>query len=394
MSRKAYKANIWKLYIFKFLKNLDFIGGVLVPFFMDWGGISFTQIMILQSIFVASIFLLEVPTGAIADRFGRRVSLALASLSTLAAVLVYTSYPHFALFVLGEILWGAGYALMSGADQSLMYDSLKKIKQEKKSKKFIGRLSSFDVIGIAVGAPFGSMIAQSLGLRFAMLIMAVPICLSFFLCFTFKEPVQKRKKHRKSYVEVFKGGVKYFRGHKILRVLAFDTVTFSALIFFIVWMYQPLLKQLDIQLMWFGWVLAGITVIELIFMNNFARLENFFGSKKNYLFLSALFSGIAFMTLGLTNSIAAVVFLIWVIGGFGLTRKYLFHNYLHKHIESHNRTTVMSTISMCEKFLAFVSYPLVGLLVERSLNQAFVVLGLVLIVLSIVSEVREEHLLD
>ena len=33
----SYKANIWKMYLFKFLISLHFVGGVLVPFFLDWG---------------------------------------------------------------------------------------------------------------------------------------------------------------------------------------------------------------------------------------------------------------------------------------------------------------------------------------------------------------------
>ena len=32
-----YRANIWKMYIFKFMISLHFIGAVLVPFFTDWG---------------------------------------------------------------------------------------------------------------------------------------------------------------------------------------------------------------------------------------------------------------------------------------------------------------------------------------------------------------------
>ncbi|MBI3052402.1 hypothetical protein HYY74_08195 [Candidatus Woesearchaeota archaeon] len=46
-----FKSNIWKVYAFCFLLNVMFISAVLIPFFSDWGGLSFAQIMLLQSSF-------------------------------------------------------------------------------------------------------------------------------------------------------------------------------------------------------------------------------------------------------------------------------------------------------------------------------------------------------
>ena len=76
------------------------MGGVLVPFFLEWGKISFTQIMILQSFFVFSKFILEIPTGAIADYFGRKTSIIFSALVMSIAVFVYSSYPNFYIFLL------------------------------------------------------------------------------------------------------------------------------------------------------------------------------------------------------------------------------------------------------------------------------------------------------
>ena len=42
------------------------------PSFTEWGGITFTQIMFLQGWFMAMIFIFEIPTGSIADYFGRK----------------------------------------------------------------------------------------------------------------------------------------------------------------------------------------------------------------------------------------------------------------------------------------------------------------------------------
>jgi len=122
----SYESNIWKMYVFKFLVSLHFIGGVLVPFFMDWGKISFTQIMILQSWFMLWIFIMEVPTVTIADYFGRKYSLLLGCIVNIITVIIYTITPNFYLFLVGEFLWATSAALFSGADDAFVYDSLKK----------------------------------------------------------------------------------------------------------------------------------------------------------------------------------------------------------------------------------------------------------------------------
>ena len=180
LEKKMYQANIWKLYLFQFFMSLHFMGGVLVPFYLDWGGISFTQIMILQSVFVFSIFLLEIPTGAVADFFGRKTSIVLGALITAISAFVYTSYPSFYVFLVGEFMWALGFALLSGAHEALVYDSLKKIKKENTSKKIFGKMQSLSLIGLMISAPIGSIIAVKFGLRYAFMAIGIPMFISFF----------------------------------------------------------------------------------------------------------------------------------------------------------------------------------------------------------------------
>ena len=101
----GFRSNLWKIYLFEFLTQFNLVSGVLVPFFTDWGNITFTQVMILQSWFMFWIFILEIPTGAFADYIGRKQSLALATLFNIVAVFIYGSIPNFYIFLLGEFLW-------------------------------------------------------------------------------------------------------------------------------------------------------------------------------------------------------------------------------------------------------------------------------------------------
>ncbi len=391
---KSFRSNIWKAYIFNFLTSLHFLGGVLIPFFTDWGGISFFQITILQSWFVIWSFLLEIPTGAVADFWGRKTSLVLGCAIYTFGILIYTSKPDFLVFLLGEFLLAFACALLSGAYEALVYDSLKAIGKENQSKKIFGRCHSFKTIGFMAAAPLGSLIGIFCGLRWAMLLMVIPLAMASFLAFSFKEPRTKKKKKPSSYLRALLSGVKYFYSHKTLRVLALDGVSIAILCSFIIWIYQLILKQLNISLAYFGIIHAILSLSELIILTNFERLEKIFGSKKKYLFISAVISGIAFVFLGINIYVVPAVIAIAVAAGFGLTRFVLISNYMQKHIESHNRATVLSAVAMLKGIGMAISYPLVGLMVEWSVSYTVVVIGLAIVIFSLISRIKEADLID
>lgn len=158
-NHQLFSANIPKYYAFVFFREFFFFSAVLVPFFTDWAGLSLFQMTLLQSWFAGWIFLLEVPTGAIADRFGRKSSLILSGLVVAIAALIYGSIPSFPVFLLAEFLFAVSFALLSGADEAFLFDSLKLLGKEKKAKHFFGKAESFRFTGIMIAAPIGSIVA-------------------------------------------------------------------------------------------------------------------------------------------------------------------------------------------------------------------------------------------
>ncbi len=391
---KHFERNIVKAYLFKFTIMFHFFAGVIIPFFTIWGGISFARVMILQAIFTFSTFLLEVPTGAVADKFGRKISLILAAIATAIATLVYSSYPNFWIFVLGEFLWAIGFALMSGADQALLYDSLRELGREAESKKILGRWESLSVIAIMIAAPIGSLIAKYLGLRYAMLLMSVPMTLSGIIALTFKEPTIGRPEKSTKYLRTIRDGFIHLKDHKVLRYLTFDYISISALSFFVVWVYQVVLKKLDVSIEWFGFVCSILTFSQIIVLNNFSRLENLLKGKRRYIFLTALLIGVSFIVMAISKSIIISIIAMTLISAFGISRKTLLQNYMNKYIDSHNRATVLSVVSMLYSLSAAILNVIWGYMVDWNLTVTLIVIGSLAIVFALFSKIREEHLID
>lgn len=91
--------------------------------FLDTG-MSEAQISVLFALWSVTAFVAEVPTGALADRWSRRGSLALAGALQAAAFVVWTVASGFAAFAAGFVVWGVGGALMSGTAEALVFDGL------------------------------------------------------------------------------------------------------------------------------------------------------------------------------------------------------------------------------------------------------------------------------
>ena len=256
---------VWRYYAYNFFRQLAFVSAVLVPFFTEWGGITLTQVQLLQSWFMLWIFLLEVPTGAVADFLGRKYSLALGGLAAIAGVLVYGSVPRYELFLLGEFLLAAGMALTSGADQALLYDSLVEAGRERDSKSILARAHTCTLLGVMVSAFIGSFIAKYLGLNAPMLLSAIPFLIAAVIALTFREPrVHQAVSERRRYLHILTTGTAYFYRHPHLRLLAVDAVIVAAGGYFVIWLYQPMLQRLHVPLEYFGYGHVLLTVTEIL----------------------------------------------------------------------------------------------------------------------------------
>lgn len=82
------------------------------------------EVLRLEAIYYAGVVVLEVPSGYLSDRFGRRPTLLMASVAwVLGSATLAIGGPFWA-FAAGQLLLAAGMALQSGTDTSLLYDTL------------------------------------------------------------------------------------------------------------------------------------------------------------------------------------------------------------------------------------------------------------------------------
>jgi len=370
------KKNIFSYYLFVFLKDFLFFSAVLVPFYTQWGKIDQAKIQLLQSWFMFWLFLLEVPTGVVADYFGRKYSLALGALIFGLGVLVYSTFPSFEVFLLGEFLAATGAALTSGADEALLYDSLKEEGEENKAQKFFGLAETLRLLAILLSAPLGGLIASKFGLNFPMKFSSLPLFLAAGAILTVKEPSRYSQSESKRYLEIFKEGLNFLMKEKGFRIWVINGVLVSAVSYFVVWFYQPLLQKLNFPIVYFGLVHSLLSLSQILVSANFAKIEKIVGSPRNYLKGNALVVGLFFILVALFPRLETVFLFILFSGGFGLTRMVYVSAYLQKFIPSPQRATIASSISMFRRFLLMLLNPLVGFAATKNLFLTLIFLGL------------------
>jgi MFS family permease len=384
------KKIIYQYYGYTFFRNLSFYSAVLIPFFTTWGHISLLQTQFLQSWSMIWIFMLEVPTGIVADRFGRKYALLLGSIIVAFAVLIYGSIPNFQVFLMCEFLFALSMSLTSGSDEALVYDTLKEFGHEKESKKIFGQAYFFRLGGVLVASLVGGVIANYFGINAAMRAAAIPFFIAAVIAWQIKEPKFREETDKSSYFQILREGWNFFIKHKTLRLLSLDSILVASAAYFVFWLYQPLLQKLGIPLVFFGVFGAVLMLVQMIVSANFSALEKLFGSTKRLLQLSALATAGSFFLVALIPNVVTVVIFLLVGGGFGLTRATLMSAYINHYIPSQQRATILSFLSLFRRLFLAVLAPFVGLAAEHTLQLPLFLIGLLPLSVFLFSPIEKE----
>ena len=121
---------------------------------------SIEEVLWLESFYYASVVLLEVPSGYLSDRLGRRATL-LCSAGAMATgyTLFLFGGTSFLLFALAQLGKAVGYAFLSGTDAAFHYDTLAALGREDEYAEREARLLRNGYVGAAAGAVLSGLLA-------------------------------------------------------------------------------------------------------------------------------------------------------------------------------------------------------------------------------------------
>jgi MFS family permease len=379
--------NVSKFYWYRLTKFGLFHIAVLVIFYQQ-RGLSFSQIMILQSAYYFAKVISEVPTGAWADRVGRKKSLVIGSFFHSSAYLLIFLSHSFILFNAGEIIAGVAMSFASGADSALAYDSLKYLGRENEYKRIEGNATSMRYLAYAVFAPIGSLLA-TLNLALPYLVSSIVVFLSGLIALTMTEPPRAKKSvqssefkvQRKTYYEIKNSFQLMFEDKRRLWFVLFFSLIFLATRLGF-WTYQPYMELVGLPLSLFGLVFAALYLFSA-FWSKYADFLERKARENLTLFLMPVLVIVPMILLSRFVFLWSLSFFLILQVTFG-SHEPILKNHLNRICPSEVRATMLSVQNMVGNLVFAVFAPFLGSFVDRlGLQNALLIFALAVIILGL-----------
>jgi MFS family permease len=255
--RSALKRNIRLAYVKSFLTSLLFFLPIWYAFETQFAPPE-TLAIIYAVTHLVTVFL-ELPTGALADLLGRRITVFLGLVIQGAAWIWVSGAKSAADLWIGYAASEVGATLISGADTALNYDTLKELGMEKTYGAFAGKTHMIYRIGI-IGATLagGYLFGITKGLPYAA--VGVTLFAAAVATLLFVEPhIDSEKFTLKNYVAQTKLGMREIFKNPYIRDYSLYYVTVGSITWYFVYFLDvAYLSQQGFSQIQLGWIMAGI----------------------------------------------------------------------------------------------------------------------------------------
>ena len=166
----------------------SFIWGINTLFLLD-AGLSITAAFAANACFTAGMVLFEVPTGVVADTWGRRASFLLGALTLVVTTALYwlawrTQAP-FWVWAVTSMLLGLGFTFFSGATEAWLVDALKYAGFKGNLESVFAKAQMVGGAAMLSGSVAGGLIAQHTDLGVPYLLRSLALMITFVVAYLF-----------------------------------------------------------------------------------------------------------------------------------------------------------------------------------------------------------------
>jgi MFS family permease len=360
---------LFKPYVF--LNRLELWLPIYILFLMD-KGFSLTEIAVLDAVWYISTLIFEVPTGAVTDRYGKKISLLISALSQSASFFVLAFGKSFLLISVSYILWGFASAFETGTYSAFLYDSLKLLDREADYRKVIGRVTTLAILASALGSVSAGFLA-GISLALPIIITASIALLLCPLILFFTEPEILDEEKEPSYLLHIKESVIFIFNHRLVALLLLYMTIIGTAVWGLHIFYQPLLKFFEIPV-------ENIGILYLFFRLSSAAGAHFSdplakvtGKATIFLIPSLFIGSVLCMGFFATPWVISFIFVIFFLSGFYSP---ILNDLLNRNLPSSKRATIISVGSILSCLTLSIVNPILGRIADvYSLQTTFQVLG-------------------
>lgn len=340
--------------------------------------ISLAELTVIEAIIQGAQMLLELPTGALADLVGKRWTIAAGNTIVAVSLVMYGMARSFPAFVAYAIVMGIGEALISGAKEALLYDTLKGAGKEHSFSKYMATYSLVFQVSLALATLLGGMVAGQTLLMPIWLTAAATIGAAVS-SFWFLEPLVDTEVFTlRTYVRQTKQGVLELLKTPYSRLVSAYYIAVGLVTWVCVMIFNAtLLTELGFTPSEFGVTMAAVRVFNTFILFKVVDMTHIATRKRIFL---------AFPVVLIVSLLPGVLLTKWwavlsVLGVMAAStgRWVILGKYTNEVFESKNRATAISALSMAIGIL-FVAISLAsGPFMERfgGVGAMYTALGIV-----------------
>ncbi|PEZ03707.1 MFS transporter [Bacillus sp. AFS018417] len=365
--------NIGILFWVQFFGTISFLQPVMTLFYME-RGLTAANIFVVLMCWSGAVLVGELPTGIFADRFGAKLSFLTGSIIKTISISILLFVDNLWLFCLYSLLNGFSVTFFSGADEALIYESLKETNEHHLMDKAMGKIQSAGFISMLIAVIFGSYFAKDLREEQFTLLIVLGILfhlIELVLLLFIKSPKKLSSYREESFSQVIEG-IKVIREAPQLLVMFLNvSLVFIPASAVYDTFNQPLFTN------------AGLPVFAIGIMYALAAILGYFSSI-SIGWLTSKFSRIVLMNA--TGGLAVLGLLLstfygntlWVVlGAFFILRfvraiRYPIYSQLSNDIiPSHVRATTISLLSILDSILDLAIFGTLSFLAVNALPFVF-----------------------
>ncbi len=352
---------------------------VWVIYLTDYRDLSLAQVGIMETFFQIVKVVGEVPTGAFADRFGRRLTFIVGMGIEGAGILIFGLAGNFPLLILAYVLWALGLTFWQGNENAYIYDSLAAEGREDEYPSRAGMLLATLASSSMTGSLVGAAIASQTSLAWGVLAGAVPAVPAMVVALSMQEPPRALHEQRLNYLATLRGALAALRERAAVRWAILFEVSLTAARPANAILFQPFLQRHEVPVAWFGAAIIPVAAGAILGSVSSARVLRRFGVHRTFA-ISFAGSLVAVGILATVDHLAALLAYPLLMASQSLAGPAL-GAYVNARTESAVRATVLSVAPLGISVVFSVMAAVAGVLGDEHLAWAFLALGGTLAVL-------------
>ena len=363
---------------------------IIAVYYVEVVGLNPLQLVLIGTALEVSTFLLEIPTGVVADVYSRRLSIIIGTALLGVSCILAGSIPFFVAILLAQVIAGAGYTFLSGAAQAWIADETNEALASKAYMRGaqMGQLCSLIGIGVSTGL-------AHLQLNLPTIVGGgLFIGLAIFTAFTMPEagfqPIPQQERTSWSAMRnTFHEGLRIVRERSVLIAILSIGIFFGMHTEGLDRLWEayllkdftfPEIRTLE-PVIWFGVISVGSSIIQMVgteIARRWLDTSSRYAVPRTLFFINALLVA-SLVAFGLVGNFVLVIAIYWSVQLFRSLDRTISTIWINQHVDSRVRATIFSIMGQADACGQAVGGPILGAIGRIvSLRAAMVAAGALL----------------